>query len=353
MIQKIWYYVMWFYVHVGLSFYFRKLKIVGVKNIPRGQAVVFVANHQNAFLDAILLTTSQPRTVHYLVRAEIFKRPIVKKLLATLNLMPIYRIRDGWQSLSQNEEIFKACTKILTSKETLLIFPEGNHSLMRRLRPLSKGFTRIIFETLKQQPDLTLQIVPVGINYSAHQSYYGDVSIHFDIPIDSRKYFDPNDFQGSSVQIKEVVAERMKKLITHIEDLSTYENTLRYLESTQPDFTDPVEINNRIASAQVSEVVETKNGKVKSGFSIFYPIYFIAWLLNAIPLLLWKRMDKKIKDPVMVGSMKSAFAIFLFPAYYLIIAFILFQIIEPWMASVALLILIFSMPLARKFYARK
>jgi len=352
MIQKIWYRVWWFYVHVGLRFYFRNIKIVGAQNIPKGQAVMFVANHQNAFLDAIILTSSQPRTVHYLVRAEIFKRPFIKKLLASINLMPIYRIRDGWQSLSQNEEIFKACTKILSSKETLLIFPEGNHSLMRRLRPLSKGFTRIIFETLKQHPNLSLQIVPVGINYTAHQTYYGDVGLNFGEPIDSKKYFDVNDFPTSSNRLKDVVAESMKKLTTHIDDSSNYEKIIDQLNANHPDFCDPIEMNRRIASMHDLNSVEKLAVKTKSKYSFLTPVYLIAYLLNAIPLLLWRNVNNKISDPVMVGSIKSAFGIFVFPMYYILVAIILLIVFDAWIATIGLLILIYSMPLARRFYSK-
>lgn len=350
MIQRVWYYAMKLYVIAGMRFYFNRIEIHGVENIPRNQALIFAANHQNAFLDALLIATSQPRVVHYLTRAEIFKRPIVKKLLATLNLMPIYRIRDGRQALAMNEEIFKYCSQILAKKETLLIFPEGNHGLWRRLRPLSKGFTRIVYETLLRYPDLPLHIIPVGINYSSHQAYFGNVSIYFDQPVDCRAYFDPGNFQSSSVKLKETLAERMKKIITHIEDPAAYDNLMSQLEASNPDFTKPMEMNKRISSFS-PEIHVPIIAKPKRKYKILLPLYFTAWLVNLPMLLLWKRIAKKIIDPPMVGSIKVSVGIFLFPIYYVLVAVGLFSFLDPWIATAVFFLLIFSMPVAQRFYA--
>ena len=80
-------------------------------------------------------------------------------------MIPIYRIRDGRESLKNNQAVFDLCSDLLQQKEAILMFPEANHNLKRRVRPLSKGFTRILFNTLLQAPETDIQIVPVGINY--------------------------------------------------------------------------------------------------------------------------------------------------------------------------------------------
>jgi bile acid:Na+ symporter, BASS family len=143
LLKKLWYTFVIFYIKTGLFFYTKKIKIVGKENIPKKGAVLFAVNHPNGLLDPLIVTTNTSRTTHYLVRAAIFKKPIVKKFLATLNLMPIYRIRDGVQEISKNAEVFNDCYDILNKQQALMIFPEGSHDKKRTVRILSKGFTRM------------------------------------------------------------------------------------------------------------------------------------------------------------------------------------------------------------------
>ena len=186
--KRILYLILRAYVWFQLKIYFSSLIVEGREHIPKKGAVLFTANHQNAFLDALLLVSHNGRKTHFVARAEVFKKPIFKWLLSLINMMPIYRIRDGWQSLQHNEAIFRACYEILGKKETLLIFPEGNHGFDRRLRPLSKGFTRIAFGAMTEHPDLELQIVPLGINYEKHQAFRSKVRIRYGPALDARPF---------------------------------------------------------------------------------------------------------------------------------------------------------------------
>ncbi|MGI9542947.1 MAG: 1-acyl-sn-glycerol-3-phosphate acyltransferase, partial [Cyclobacteriaceae bacterium] len=124
MIKCGWYFFVRACVWLGLRFYFKKLVIKGIENIPTKGPIVFTANHQNAFLDALILATTTMRFTHYLVRADVFKSAWARWLLSTLNMMPVYRIRDGRSALDLNAEIFEKCNTILSKGEALLIFPE-------------------------------------------------------------------------------------------------------------------------------------------------------------------------------------------------------------------------------------
>jgi len=141
--KKIWYLFVKLYVRLGFAFYFKKIMISGLENIPKDKAILFVANHQNALIDPILIASIMPRELNFLTRADVFNKPLIKALLSTVNMMPIYRIKDGRTGLSKNEEVFEKCHKILNNNGTILIFPEGNHNIQRRLRILSKGFINI------------------------------------------------------------------------------------------------------------------------------------------------------------------------------------------------------------------
>src|SRR5690606_5992673 len=106
--------------------------------------------------------------------------------LHSVNMLPVYRVRDGWSTISKNNYIFKTCTEKLKQNQTVSLFPEGNHHINRTVRPLSKGFTRIIFETLNSYPNLDLQVVPIGLNYLEGTTYGDSVALHYGSPISAK-----------------------------------------------------------------------------------------------------------------------------------------------------------------------
>ena len=64
---------------------------------------------------------------YYLI-TDIFKNKIANKILRRCYMLPIFRQRDGVNTIEKNEETFIACYKMLNNRENLMIFPEGNHN---------------------------------------------------------------------------------------------------------------------------------------------------------------------------------------------------------------------------------
>ena len=85
------------FVSWGLQNYFGKIEVHGESQVPASGAVLFTVNHQNAFLDALLIATTNKRYTHFLVRADVFKFSWARRFFRTLNMLPIYRWRDGRQ----------------------------------------------------------------------------------------------------------------------------------------------------------------------------------------------------------------------------------------------------------------
>ena len=67
------------YFQVFAGLYFREFAFVGTRNIPRNAPLIYTHNHQNGFLDGILVALSSPRRPWYLVRASVFNKPVMKK----------------------------------------------------------------------------------------------------------------------------------------------------------------------------------------------------------------------------------------------------------------------------------
>ncbi len=135
-VKTLWWYLIKYIIKSSLFFYTKRIEVSGKEHIPKKGAVLFMVNHPNGLIDPLVVAVNNPRILHFLVRAAVFKKSTVKKLLSTLNLMPIYRIRDGVKELGKNQEIFEACFKILKNQKALMIFPEGSHDRRRTIRPL-------------------------------------------------------------------------------------------------------------------------------------------------------------------------------------------------------------------------
>ncbi|QTE22320.1 lysophospholipid acyltransferase family protein [Polaribacter cellanae] len=289
MIQKIWFMLVWAYIKFGLFFYTKKITVLGRKNIPKKGAVLFAVNHPNGLVDPLYVTTTNSRQNHFLVRAASFKNPMVKKILESLYLMPIYRIRDGIKQLSNNQEIFEKCYRILDKGETLMIFPEGSHDKKRTIRPLSKGFVRIISGALEKYPNLDIQIVPVGITYQHISDFPAKVCVNYGKPIPTKAIFETNTPAKSINILKGKVTEQLKKLTVYIPDDENYAQTLQQLNNAQVDFTNVVAINKIIKNKSFPQKKKPKKNYLK-------PLLYIIILNSIIPFLIWKKASKKINE---------------------------------------------------------
>lgn len=316
--KKLWYLSIRLYIKIGLFFYTKKIRTVGKENIPKKGAVLFTVNHPNGLIDPLMVTTNTPRITHYLVRAASFKNPMVKKVLASLNLMPIYRIRDGVKELSKNTEVFNDCFDILNKQKALMIFPEGSHDRRRTIRTISKGFTRILFGAFEKYPDLKVTIIPVGITYQNASQFSSKVAIHYGKPIKANDFYNPNELKDSVNAIKSEVVNQLKELTVHIAADANYQKTLNELNDNNVDFTNVNSVNKSIKT--------NKKPLQKQQTNFAQPFYFLFIVNSIIPWLLWKIVSKKIDEIEFVDTFRFALGISLFPLFYLIQALIIHEL---------------------------
>ena len=310
--KTLWYLLFKIYIKIGLFFYTKKIKVVGKNNVPKKGAVLFAVNHPNGLLDPLIVATNTPRVSHFLVRAAVFKKPLVKKFLATLNLMPIYRIRDGRKEISKNTEVFNDCFEILNKQQALMIFPEGSHNRKRTVRNISKGFTRIVYGALEKYPELQINIIPIGITYQNASKFPSKIAIHFGTSINANAYYNaknPND-SLSIQQLKDAVANQLKELSVHILDNENYQETLQRLNKSNIDFTEVKKVNSQIKKKEF-HTEETKINFIK-------PMYYI-WVDNRFfPWILCKITSRKSKEIEFIDTFRAALGISIFPLFYTI-----------------------------------
>lgn len=164
--------------------FYRRTEIRGRDKFQPNDPIMFAPNHQNALMDALVFVTTLPQEPIFLARADLFKSKLITRFLNFIKMMPVYRIRDGYENLQKNQEVFNRCTEILRSGHSLCMFPEGNHNDKRYFRPLKKGLARIAFEA-EDQCDFTLglKIIPTGIDYSSYENVRGRLTVSYADPI--------------------------------------------------------------------------------------------------------------------------------------------------------------------------
>lgn len=316
--KQLWLHLVRAYIRLGLFFYYKKIIVINVENVPKTDAVLLLANHQNALLDALLIATKSGRFSYFLTRASVFQNAFFSKILKSLLMLPVYRMRDGWQNLSKNNAIFDQSAKLLANDNALVIFPEGSHNIKRTVRPLSKGFTRIIFETFEQFSKTKLQLVPVGLNFIQAERFGDSVSIYFGKPIQTSPKVIINKAK-STVDLRFKVHNSLCELTTHIES-ENYDADLKKLENLQVDFLKPEAVNDCLKSDfKNCEQNESRN---RSAFKKVFKFFLILLLLG--PYFIWKwAIEPKVKEIEFLSTFRFAIAISLVPIYMLALTFLL------------------------------
>jgi len=212
--------------------FYRKVVVLNNYKVPANEPLIFTPNHQNALMDALAMLFSVKNQLVFMARSDIFKK--FAPILYFMKILPIYRIRDGIDTLKKNKAVFDKTVDVLNAYNGLVILPEGNHKDERRLRPLKKGFARIAFQTEETgSVEQGLQIVPVGIDYDNYTDCRSRQLINFGEPIkvsDFLKAYQENPAIGLN-KIKDYLALHMKPLMIDIESTEYYQliNNVRVL----------------------------------------------------------------------------------------------------------------------------
>ncbi len=319
-------------IQLGLHCYHRKIRVYGLENIPTDKPVLFLPNHQNALIDVLLIAVDCNRKPYFLARSDVFGGSMLDTLFKYVRMIPIYRIRDGRSTLYKNDAVFDNCAKVLGKGEAIVMFPEGNHSLRRRVRPLSKGFTRVLFRAAELSPQVDIQMIPVGVNYSNAEKFPSSAAVYYGTPISFQTLYDKEDLPGSVVRIRKMVAVSLKTLTTHISSEEDYAENVNYLVSQNVDFLDPVRSNGLLKEKAAStNPVKDKSPKVNSGVSIFKIIFSV---LNLPVILVWRLLIKpKVPEPEFMGTFRFAAMFGGFFVYSSLLFIVVFITMDFWWAT--------------------
>ncbi|BBE18831.1 phospholipid/glycerol acyltransferase [Aquipluma nitroreducens] len=355
----------------------KRIVVTGRHLIPKGKPVIFAPNHQNALMDPLALVCTNSHQSVWLARADIFKSKRVGAILKYLKLLPVYRIRDGKDNLSNNEEIFAQVIQLLENNQTIALFPEAAHSGKRQMLPHKKAIPRIALEAeAKNDFKLDLQIVPVGITYSHYWKFNRSLIIQYGQPIQVKDYWIDYELnsQKAMLDLRDEIHRKLVSLILQIDSKTSYpeiENIrqlvgkeyskrryfckdpslqlfysekelvskLEQLEELQSEHFQNIIAATRqyfigiekddISDDQIENAEKACWSKVFSSLTLAVltlPIFVFGFVFNAIPFVILRTiLRKKVKDVAFLSTFNFVGGLILFPLFYLIAACVLFS----------------------------
>ena len=166
-----------------LGGYFRRIEVFHAERVPKGP-VIFAVNHPGSVTDGFVVGTCVPRRAHFLATAQLFRLPPLAWLLRTCGIIPLNRKQDDPTAMRSVADSFASAFRVLERGEAVVIFPEGITYDDAQLKSLKSGAARLALELEHRHGgNLGLQIIPIGLTYSAKDRYRSEVLVYFGQPI--------------------------------------------------------------------------------------------------------------------------------------------------------------------------
>ncbi|HEX2920304.1 MAG TPA: 1-acyl-sn-glycerol-3-phosphate acyltransferase [Bacteroidales bacterium] len=370
--------------------FYRKVIVSGKENIDLNESNIFAPNHQNALMDALAVLFTHKGQPIFLARSDIFKKKLVSNILYFLKILPVFRIRDGFSSLKENDKIFEKTIDVIKNKNGLVILPEGDHAGYRRLRQLKKGICRIAFQAEEASGySLDIRIIPVGIEFSNYTRYRQVLTLNYGKPILVSDYY-KNYIENPEKAFNDLrtrLSDELKKVMIHIESTDDYESIdeLRSIVNGKysDDIKNPKIFRDRKLIEKLNELKSSDNSLFEEicslslnikrrtkdlgltyrllekkkhplgwlvagiiGLIFTFPLFLFGNIFNLTFLAIPNLQIPKIKDPQFHSSIRYglsfAMALVFLPIYLIICLFVL----SPWWLGI---IVFLTLPLSGLF----
>ncbi|TNE27432.1 MAG: hypothetical protein EP346_12520 [Bacteroidetes bacterium] len=212
-------YVRWMYIKL----YCRTYSVHGLENVPHKGSVLFVTTHQNNLPDALSLGFASDRRPAFVARADLFKNPKVAVLLRFLKILPMHRADHGRKAITDElPETMHILGDYLAAGQSCTIMAEGSSAPLRSLRPLKKGWARLVLDA--QSIGIQPTVIPVAMEYSDWQDWGPDVRVVFGKPLNLEV-----DGDTMAVRLKHmnrIAFDAISSLIASDEEIQSWSNAI-------------------------------------------------------------------------------------------------------------------------------
>jgi len=357
---------------------FKKLYYIDSHKLPKKKgATIFAVNHPTAFIDPFIYMVYSRYNCYFLLRGDFFKvSKFVRWFMDQIRLIPIFRQRDGFSALKQNQALFEQFYEIIHQKRDISIMVEGSHDHRKRLRPIQRGAARIVFGTYDKYGDKDITIVPVGVTFSDVTKFRSTAAVKFGDPIYVEDYIELHESNARKAMLglTKDIGQRIKPLLVHVEreeddeladhllDFLRHDtkmllipsfsrksahldkeialvNQLNELEEASKATLRSKVTNylNLLKSLNVSDLGVSKSKKVGFITTLFIlfgsPLFLIGYILGFIPLMIVKKVLSGIKKKEFVTSMMLVAGMFGYFIYFTILLITSLIIGKGWLIT--------------------
>jgi 1-acyl-sn-glycerol-3-phosphate acyltransferase len=215
----IWH-ILRYLLSLSVPAFYRKIEIKHPERISSDIPTILSFNHPNAFTDPLGITFGiWPIRTWYMARGDVFKPGLTSLILENIGIVPIFRMRDGGkEGLLKNEESYQRVYRLLKKNKKVIVFSEGLCIQERRLRPIKKGVSRMIFSAMDILKNDKLTVIPVGLFYEKPSKFRSDWLFIIGEPIKLKSWYVEylNEPTKTLYRFQQFLESEMKKLVIHV-----------------------------------------------------------------------------------------------------------------------------------------
>jgi len=373
------------YVNLHTRLSYRRFEVHGKEHLPKKCATIFGVNHSNTLMDALVLLASDNIRKVFIARGDIFKNPVVAKILTYMRILPIFRIRNGVAAVRHNDDSLNKAVDVLHDHVDLYLFPEGTHRTKHSLMRMGKGLFHIAVDANKQFGDKNpVYIVPTAIEYGDYFRFRSTAMVNFGEPINVTEFFKNTTEENEAIninQLKDKLHDEIAKLFTYIPDdedydaiweivkmknekragglykkmlrnRATVDKVLKFKEEKPEEAKNLFEKVNAFARERVKQKISVTstakkypllNSLWKFALLILGLPYFAASAVVNLPIWLTTLIiRRKLKDPAFGNTVSFGVKFVLFPIIFIVGTILLFSKLSWIWALVGTVLLFFS-----------
>lgn len=170
-----------------------RIETIGKENVPKNGGVMICSNHINN-LDPPLVGITMDRPVVFMAKEELFKIPVIGKIVRMCNAFPVKRGKADRNALRNG-------LKVLQEEKVLGIFPEGTRS---KTGELGKGLSGVGYFALRTNA----KVVPCAI--IGPYKIFRKVKIVYGKPINFEHL---REKKGSIDEATELIMEHIRQIL--------------------------------------------------------------------------------------------------------------------------------------------